>query len=445
MLCACAGQQRDATDIDTPTDWSRATQPTEDVSLNWLAETTTLNTLVREALASNFELARQRQLLEESRLSVVVAGADRWPSLAAGLNASRRDSAASSLASAGVDTRYDLDANLAWELDVWGKLSDAQRAARLDYEANLAGYEAARRNLAAQTVSLAFEAVTASQLLELFQQRLTSLESTYEIVSGSYRRGLVNALDVYLAQNVLEQQRETVAAQQQAVLERTTDLQLLLGRYPDGTMALPATLPLDRSSVPVGLPSELLARRQDIAAAWLALLAADARVAIAQKNRFPRLDMTVAGGRSSDSLDNLVDSDLSSWSVAANLTQPIFQSGRLRALQGQAEARAAALEQSYLLQVHSAFSEVENAISGNASLIARYDALQRAEQAARAAQELSLQQYRRGLVTFTTVLEADRRAFDTGSSLVRVRNQLAQNRVDLYRSLGGEFLLDEES
>ncbi len=445
FFCACSGQPRVASEVGAPADWSRTTGPTENVSLNWLSETAVLDEIVREALGANFELARQRQLLEESRLAVSVAGADRWPSLSAGLGASRRGGDDTVQASRGNASDYDLNANLAFELDVWGRLSDAQRAARLEYEADLASYEAARRALVSQTVSLSYAAVTASQLLELFQRRLRSLEFTFDIVNDSYQRGLADALDVYLAQNALEQQRETVAAQEQSVLESVSNLQLVLGRYPDGKMALPGMLPLERTPIPVGLPSELLTRRQDVAAAWLTLLAADARVAIAHKNRFPRLNLTGSAGSASEDLGDVIDAGFSNWSLATNLTQSIFQGGRLRAAKQQAEARAAAFEQSYLALIYEAFREVENAISGNASLNERYAALQRAEQAAVAAQELSLQQYRRGLVTFTTVLEADRRAFDTGSALVRIRNELAQNRIDLYRSLGGEFVLDDES
>jgi NodT family efflux transporter outer membrane factor (OMF) lipoprotein len=428
--------------VASPTDgWARATEPGESVSLGWLAEVSddVLPDLVREALASNFELTRQRLLLEDARQSVVVAGADRWPTLSASLGASRRDSETIQTGSATTGTNYDLGANVSWELDIWGELSASARAARLDYEADLASYEAARRELVATTVSLAYEAITARQLLDLFGQRLVSLQSTYDIVNGSYQRGLGGALDVYLAQNSLEQQREAVAQQRQTVLEATSSLQLTLGRYPDGDMALASTLPFDQSSVPVGLPSELLARRQDIVAAWLGLLAADARVAVAHRNRFPRLALTASGGKSSPDLGDIIDTDTTSWSVASSLTQPIFQAGRLRAAATQAEIRAQALEQQYLSLVHRAFGDVENAISRSESLNDRYIALQKAESNARSALELALEQYQRGLVTFTTVLEAQRRAFDTGTSLVRVRNQLVQNRVTLYRSLGGDF------
>ena len=446
-VSACAGNQRPETPTAPVPDggWVRAADVTDAVSLNWVAEVSddAIGALVREALDSNFELKQQQLLLEDARQSVVVAGADRWPSLSASLGANRRGTDSELAGSEIIGTDYDLDANVLWELDIWRELSASARAARLDYEADLASYEAARRELVGTTVLLTYEAIAARQLLDLFEQRLASLESTYDIVNGSYQRGLTGALDVYLAQNSLEQQREVVAQQRQNVLESTASLQLVLGRYPDGSMELPATTPFVQTAVPAGLPSELLVRRQDIVAAWLGLMAADARVAVAHRNRFPRLVLTASGGQSSTSLGDVIDSDATSWSVAGSLTQPIFQAGRLKAAKQQAEARAQALEQAYLAQVHRAFADVENAISRSASLNERFDALLKAESNARTAEQLSLEQYQRGLVSFTTVLEAQRRAFDTGSSLVRVRNQLVQNRVALYQALGGEFVLDD--
>ena len=428
----------------TPTEsWARA--PVSDaVTLNWLADfdDSTAIALIGEALDANFNLAEQRIRLEDSRQSVIVAGADRWPSLSASLDASRRDNGSLQSTTLSSDTDYGLNAAIAWELDIWGGLSASARAARLDYEADLAGYEAARRELVADTTGLVYSAIAAKQLLGLFEQRLANLQAAYEIVEGSYRRGLGNALDVYLAQNSIEQQRETVAGQQQQVLEDATRLQLALARYPDGRIDLPSRLPLYTGAIPAGIPSGLLTRRQDIRSAWLNLLAADARLAVAHKNRFPRLVLSGNGGKASTELSDLLDAG-SSWSVASALSQTLFSGGRLRAAEAQARARVEALEQQYLALVYQAFADVENAISRMSALEARFDALRKAEQNADAALELSFDQYQRGLIPYTTVLEAQRRYFDAGTSLVNVQNELVQNRVTLYRALGGEFQLDE--
>jgi multidrug efflux system outer membrane protein len=423
--------------------WARDAVSGE-VVLNWLPELADANVeaLLSEALAQNFQLAEQRIRLEESRQSAIVAGADRWPTLSAGVDATRRGSNTLGVSDVTA-TQYGLNANLNWELDVWGQLSAAARAASLDYEAAVTSYEAARRDLVADAVASVYDTVNANQLLALFKRNLSNLLADYDIVDGSYRRGLNSALDVYLAQTSIERQREAIANQHQLAMESTAAVQLLLARYPDGRLELPDTLPLLTEPIPAGLPSELLARRQDIRAAWYSLLAADARLAVAHKNRFPRLALSATGGNASAGLGDLLDGDARSWSIAANLTRPLFDGGRLRAAEAQARARTEALEQQYLDLVYRAFADVENAISRTSSLQARYAALNEASRNANAALELAFEQYQRGLVTYTTVLESQRRAFDSETSLVRLQNQLIQNRVTLYRALGGEFLLDE--
>jgi multidrug efflux system outer membrane protein len=437
---AISPRASDPTELDT---WARASEA-GDVSLNWLPELVDegIEALLREALAQNFQLAEQRIRLEDTRQGVVTAGADRWPSLSASVDGSRRGSENLGVSTV-VPTEYGLNASLNWELDIWGKLSAAARAASLEYEAALTSYEAARRDLVADAVALVYDTVAANQLLALFERRLENLLADYDIVDGGYRRGLNGALDVYLAQTSIEAQRATVANQRQLVVESIAAVQLLLARYPDGRLQLPDTLPLLTAPITAGLPSELLVRRQDIRAAWYGLLAADARLAVAHKNRFPRLALSASGGSSSSSLGDLLDGDSRSWSIGGSLTQPLFQGGRLAAAEIQARTRTEALEQRYLNLVYRAFADVENAISRADSLLQTYEALSEAARNANAALELAFEQYQRGLVNYTTVLESQRRAFDSETALVQLQNQLIQNRVTLYRTLGGEFLLAE--
>lgn len=388
---------------------------------------------------------------------MVISGADRWPTLDLSLVANRRNNAnvrnaiaddpdvpADDLVNAATNpTNYNAQANASWEIDLWGRLTAQARAARLDYEAALSNYESQRRNLVADISRRSSNAITENMLLTLFQQRLANLENAYEIVEGSYRRGLGNALDVYLAKNTLEQQKEALAAQQQTVATTVTDLQLALGRYPSGAMDLPLRLPAVGGSIPAGLPADLIGRRADLQAAWLQMLAADARLAAAHKNRFPSLRLSASDGKISSQLADVLSDGIESWQFSAGLAQRLFAGGRLRAAEQQARARAQAQEQQYLGVVFSAFASVENALSQQQSVRARLTAIEQAELNAEAALELSFEQYQRGLIAYTTVLESERRAFDASSQLLRLRNQLALSRVNLYLALGGEFMLDE--
>jgi outer membrane protein TolC len=121
------------------------------------------------------------------------------------------------------------------------------------------------------------------------------------------------------------------------------------------------------------------------------------------------------------------------------LSQPLFNAGRLKALEDQAYARVQQAEQAYLELVYRAFADVENAISRSSSLEERYESFLEAQRNSATALQLALEQYQRGLVPYTTVLESQRQAFDADATVVQLRNQLLQNRIDLYVALGGDF------
>ena len=321
----------------------------------------------------------------------------------------------------------------------WGKLSKKQQAAQLQYSAQQAKLASAERDLAATTAGAFFEVLEAKQQLAVTKRRLDTTIVTQDIVASGYRQGLNDALDLYLAKNQVERQEASYAQQQQTLTETIADLQLALARYPDGRMVIEQELPLITEPIPAGLPSELLMRRSDIQEAWLNLLAADANLAAAHKDRFPSLSLVGSAGATSVAFSDLLEGSGTVWSLAGGLTQPLFNAGRLEAAEEQAVARVQIAEQQYLQLVYRAFASVENAISRSVSLRQRYESFLDAEKNSGAALNLALEQYQRGLISYTTVLESQRQAFDAESTVVDLKNQLLQNRISLYQALGGEF------
>ena len=428
-----------ATDPLVPESWARTPQA-DTVSLNWLQsfDNEQLTALVTEAVSSNYSLELERARLAEAEQNVTIVGADRYPQLDVSVDATRRSiqiqdgtRVDNSSFNAGLDAR--------WEVDLWGRLSKAQQAAQLSMEAQRARLLDAERSLAAATAGAMFNAMQAQQLLEVAERRLQNVQQSEEIVSGGYRQGLNDALDLYLARNQVERQQANLAQQEQVTLEAVASLQLALARYPDGKLPVNGQLPVIRDPVPTGLPSDLLLRRADIQEAWLNLLSADANLAAAHKARFPRLTLVGAGGVSSLELGELLSGDGATWSIFGGLTQPLFQGGRLKAQELAAAERVRATEQQYLDLVYGAFADVENSISRDASLNERYESFLDAESNSAAALTLALEQYQRGLVSYTTVLESQRQAFDSEATVVELRNQLLQNRINLFLALGGEF------
>ncbi len=437
--CTISAISPDIKEQDLPESWNSVVEH-EAVKDDWLSELgdKELDDLVSIAMQLNYQLTEQAASVDEARQAVIISGADRYPELSLSLDASRRRSIINETSNT-IGNNFEIGVDLFWEIDVWGKLGDAEKQASLNLLSQEARYKDARYQLAANVSRAWFNSISADQLLALFRDRLSNLKVDMDIIERAYNQGLNTALDVYLTRATVDQERARIAQQEQLLSENRVALQLLLADYPDGELQVNKTLPVIESPIPTGLPSELVSRRPDLQQAWMNLLASDAGLALAHKQRFPRISLVAAGSDVSNEMGGLLNGSTLAWSLLGNLTQPLFNAGRLKAQEDRARTRVVQAENQYLDKLYFAFSEVENAISRNASLEEQYQATLASEKNAVAGLTLAFEQYQRGLVTYTTVLESQRRAFDAQSSVVELRNQLLQNRITLYLALGGNF------
>ena len=346
--CTHSAITPEATQVGMPAGWVRGGDAGR-VDLNWLErfDDSQLTTLVSEAMGNNYLLEQERARLYQAEQTVVIVRANRFPELDLSLDGSRRGFSNTSGQRASTES-YGAEFGASWEVDLWGRLSKEQQAAQLALGAQQARLESVERNLAAAITSGYFGAMQAQQLLEVARRRLDNAIESHDIVASGYRQGLNDALDLYLARNQVERQQANYAQQEQTVTETIADLQLSLARYPDGRMIMPGALPVITDPIPSGRPSELLMRRTDVQEAWLILLAADADLAAAHKARFPSLSLVGSAGVASAEFSNLLDTDLSVWSIAGGVTQPLFNAGQLEAIEEQAVAQVRQAEQQYL-------------------------------------------------------------------------------------------------
>jgi multidrug efflux system outer membrane protein len=431
--------------IEVPADYAAVSGPSRSTAVDaWVKDLNApgLGALVDEAVARNHDLKAAAARMRSARARAVMEGAQRWPQVAGTSNAGSSTSPMAMLRESR-DT-YDLGLNLRWEIDLWGRLRNLQRAAEDAYAATESDYYAARLSLAANTAKSWFNAVEAEQQLRLANETLVSFEQNLGIVESSFDRGIGDdgrdaALDVRLARANVATARARVADTGGNRDAAARSLEVLLGRYPAESIPVSNLLPTLKKSVPTGLPSDLLLRRPDILSQEQRLAASGQRLVASKKAFLPTLSLTGSGGLQTESLRRLLSAESLATSIAAGLAQPLFEGGRLKAGVDEAKANQEEALENFTQTALVAFREVETTLAAERYLESQEAALKVAAAESVEAEKLAEKQYERGLVEIVTVLEAQRRSFDARSSLIAVSNQRLQNRVDLYLALGGGF------
>jgi NodT family efflux transporter outer membrane factor (OMF) lipoprotein len=374
--------------------------------------------------------------VDAAREQAIIAGAGRWPQLSfapgylrsqlpnAGLQASKFDA-------------FEALFTLSWEIDVWGRIKAFRQAVQQEAEAVSADFQGARLSLAARTAQSYFELIEAHLQAEVAEQSSKDRRTIVDLVRGRFARGLTRGLDLRLVLTDLANAEAQVAQARNQVQLVTRRLEVLLGRYPASRLTETARLPEPPVAVSAGLPSELLARRPDLVAAFELLRAADSRVESAKKALLPRITLTASGGARSPALTDLIDPRAAAWNLAMGLVQPLFTGGRLKS-----EIRLnEALVKEALTQYHStalnAFREVEQALAAEQWLRARERALREAVEQTEASRKLAVTSYQQGLIEILTLLDSYRSTLNAQSAHLSVQRQLLSNRIDLYLALGG--------
>lgn len=445
--------------VEVPDAWTAAeTAPASATPDPWWRtfDDPTLSDLIEESLAGSFDLAAAAARVDAAEARARIAGAALRPQADGSLTTSRTRRNFIGFPIPGgeervltsLNTTWGLSLNLSWEVDLWGRLRSARDAVGRDLEAARADLAGAALSLSGQTAKAYFAVLEAREQTALARATLGNRRRNTERVGRRFDAGLVAALDLRLARSEEASAESVLQAQLQALDTLERQLQVLLARYPDRggnrlLRKLPDELPAmfedGPEPVPAGLPAEIVSRRPDLAGAEARLEAAGFRVAEARAALYPGLRLTGSAGRSSEDVEDLLDGDFTVWSIAGSLLQPIFQGGRLRANVDLSRASFEEATALYAGRVLQAFREVETALAAESFLAGRTDALERAAEEARRAQELAEERYRMGLTDYLNVLEAQRRAFDADSRLLQAERQRLDARVDLVLALGGGY------
>lgn len=401
-----------------------------------------LDRLIGEAFAANQDLAAAAARVEQARALAGLAEADRYPEVAgtADLSRNRQSSKGSFPLPPGFALErndFRIAANVSYELDFWGRLRRSSEAARAELLASEEGRRNVALSLASEVATAYFDLVAYEAQLRITRDTLGTRGETVRLQNVRSEAGTISGLDLAQAQAELASAEATVPVLERLVRQTENRLGVLLGRFGGTVERGPGLDALVTPDVPVGLPSQLLARRPDVLEAEARLAAANARIGVARAAFFPSISLTGYAGTESSELSDLFSSGTFIWQAATSLFQPIFNAGRNRRNFEVAEARQREALASYTQSLQVAFAEVEDALVARRTGVAEREALARQVEALSRARRLAGIRYDAGESSYFEVLDADRTLFQAQLNLVDARRAELAASVALLKSLGG--------
>ena len=425
--------------LDLPGAFSKAESgQNAKISTGWLAEfkDSRMTKVVRDALTHNQGLKAAAFRLKAAREGTIIGRAARLPSINAAT--SYRETNGRNISAS---ENYSISLNAVWEPDLWGRLRNLDYASRADFAASVADFRGARLSLAANTAQAWCNLVTSEQQLALAKTNVASFSQALIVVERRYKANTLRSVDVQFARNNVANSKRSLSVRQLDRDNAARNLEVLLGRYPAASIQSPTELPFLSESIPVGLPSNLLERRPDLEAARARLFASAQEAEAARKNLLPNLRLTGGASNSSDTLRRAFDPNFLVYTVASSLAQTVYQGGALSARARAVLNRNRAAIEDYTQLALLAFREVESAIETDRSLAEQERYLRQEVKQSQLAVKRALSDISLGIdgASFLEYLEAQRRAEAAGISLIRLKNQRLQNRIDLHLALGGDY------
>lgn len=337
---------------------------------------------------------------------------------------------------------YTAGLQASYDLDLWGKIRNEMAATHAETKAAAADLASARLSLEAELADDYVSLLGVDRQIGLLTDTVTSYDKALSLTQTLHRGGVVSGLDVSRAQSQLDSTKAQLSALygQRALLEHA--IAVLVGR-PAPAFSLPVDVTrLPLPEIPAGIPSQLLQRRPDIAAAERRTAEANASVGVARAAFYPDISLSAILGTQSVSPSSWLEAPSAYWSVGPNLFQYIFDGGLRRAELARARAVLAEAGDQYRAVVLDAFREVADHLALLANDRTQYAELTAAVGAAQRTLDLSLEQYRDGGVDYLNVVDSQVIALGAKRAQLQLETQQLRTSVDLIRALGGGWSVD---
>ncbi|OEU56688.1 MAG: RND transporter [Desulfuromonadales bacterium C00003096] len=430
-------EEREATELSNTLWWEQFGEPV-------------LNDLIRTALHENKDLRIATARVEEFLARLGVTRAAFYPQVGADAVAGREGLSGVAPFSAGTGSHPTSDfyqgfVSASWEIDLWGRIRRANEAARAD----LLSQEEGRRTVILTLVSAVANSYinlrNLDRQLEIARDTARTRQETLALFELRFQGGVVSELELSQVNSEYQAALATIPPLQNLIAQRENALSVLIGHNPGAIPRGTSLAKLHLPAVPVGLPSDLLLQRPDILQAEQDLIAANARIGVARAAYFPAISLTGALGTVSSELSDLFTGDSKAWNYAVPLSLPIFTAGRIKGEIQAAEAVQRQVLAAYERSVQNGFREVEDALVGQSQSRKEFVVLARQVEALRTYAELARLRYDEGYSSYIEVLDAERNLFDVELSYERSRAALLQTLVQMYKALGGGWVVTADN
>jgi outer membrane protein, multidrug efflux system len=440
MLSGCVFNERSTLGIEIPERYKTAhnLSPTPPPALDWWRgfRSRELTSLIEEAQTANFDIAAAVALIIQADARSKIAGAPLLPAVDFDASATR------SRQPGGPDrANLQVALNASYEIDFWGKNRATSRAAQQSAIAARFDRDTVAISTVVSVATAYFLVLSSQDRLRIARRNVEAADRVLTLIRQRQEAGTASALEVAQQETLVAQQRALIPILDEVLRQNIATLALLIGRPPEFVRVRGGSLySLGIPRVSPGLPSELLYQRPDIRSAEATVAATDANVEAARAAFFPSITLTGQGGFSSNALRALFRPESAFYSLAAGLTQPIFDGFRLEGELELAQGQQLESLSLYRRAVVSGFTDVERALISIQDSAERERLQQQVVDSSRRAFEIGEIRLREGTIDLVTLLITQQALFTAEENQVTARLARLQAVLALYQALGGSWL-----
>jgi NodT family efflux transporter outer membrane factor (OMF) lipoprotein len=425
-------------------DWKTAQPNDQNLSGNWweIFQDSQLNALEAEVNVSNQNLKAAEAQYTQARAALRYQRADYYPTVAVAPTATRNSFSGNrqphSAQFSGVTfTDLQIPFELSYQVDLWGRVRRTVESYRDQAQASAADLAAVNLSMHAQLALDYFQARTLDAEEQLLNSTVKQYEQALELIENRFAGGLASDVEVQQARTQLETTRAQAIDVGVARAQYEHAVAVLVGKPPASFSLAPLPLTAPPPPIPVGLPSDLLERRPDIAASERLMASANAQIGVAKAAYYPLVNLAAAGGFESGSISTLVSGPSILWSAGPSALFTIFDVGRRRAASDQAVAAYNQTVANYRQTVLTGFQQVEDNVAALRILEHEAQVQDKAVAAAQKYLELADTRYKGGVTSYLEVTTAQSAALSDEVTAVNILGRRMVNAVTLVQALGG--------